>query len=116
MVFNTYSPQSTGNQGQKQIVSLGPGLHPAVCGNHDLMESANLLDRGLFLFLFLREGEAEDEDEEDRKDDFLRVPFPQTIFLISLGTEPSGEDAATSLTDDEGEPCPSGMYMKSAEL
>ncbi|MGH0145550.1 UNVERIFIED_CONTAM: hypothetical protein FKN15_022857 [Acipenser sinensis] len=47
----------------------------------------------------LGEGEAED-DKKDRNDSLLREPFPQAIFLLSLGTQPSGEDAATFLTDD----------------
>ncbi|MGH0149601.1 UNVERIFIED_CONTAM: hypothetical protein FKN15_044740 [Acipenser sinensis] len=40
-----------------------------------------------------------------------RDKLPIMACLSNFGTAPSGEDAATFLTDDGGEPCPSGVDM-----
>ncbi|MGH0121617.1 UNVERIFIED_CONTAM: hypothetical protein FKN15_006594 [Acipenser sinensis] len=63
-------------------------------------ESTNRLE-WRFFFLGGGEGEAED-DGEAREDVFLRGLLSRVRRPVSLGTEPWGEDTATSLPEDDG--------------
>lgn len=92
------SPISSGGGNGQPVTLLPICAHSTLDGKELPRASPSALSakclEGRLLF-FLGGGEAE-ENEEDREDGFLRGP-------ISLGTEPWGEDAATSIPEIDEE-------------